>query len=477
VTRLTVAHLIESASRGGACRALFAAAAAQPRSDVEHRVLSLQPPTDAGAAIAHRAGVHLVAAPSVDRLSVELGQADIVHVHFWNSPALYDVLSRPLPSARLALSCWVSGEHPPHVLTRELIEYADLTVATCAYTAELPVFRHAAQPTSVIPSAGGWDRVRDIRPQPHDTFNVGYIGTVDPAKMHPSFVALAAGIDVPGLRIVVCGSGNGFARLAREAEALGVADRFELCGYVEDIGSILARLDVFGYPLCRENYSAAELVLQEAMYCGVPPVVLPYGGAQRTVVHDRTGLVAPDEAGYVTAVQRLHRDAGLRRRLGRTAAAHVRAHWKVEDAATGWLQAYSELAAKPKRARQWPSPRAPTRATPAAARFLQSLGGAVPALAASVETTDPENWLAADAAIGSAAPVLASADSGGILHWRLHHPADPWLRLWAGLVLQARGRRALAAAEFSAAATLGLEEPRVQPHLARAMAGTEPANG
>src|SRR5256714_15389959 len=93
----------------------------------------------------------------------------------------------------------------------------------------------------------------------------------DFSKMHPRYVAMSADVDVPGVRFVVCGAGAGFPALARQAEQLGVGDRFELRGWVDDIRPVIARLDVFGYPLCEDNYSASDLVLQEVMYAGVPP--------------------------------------------------------------------------------------------------------------------------------------------------------------------------------------------------------------
>jgi hypothetical protein len=57
--------------------------------------------------------------------------------------------------------------------------------------------------------------------------------------------------------------------------------------------------------------------------------------------------------------------------------------------------------------------------------------------------------------------VLASANGGGVLHYRRAFPQDAYLRLWAGLVLNWQGRPALAVAEFTQAARLGLDHWRV----------------
>ncbi len=465
----TVLHVIQCLSRGGATRSLIAAARATAQFGIGHRVVSLEVPADGSIELAGRAGLAVIARPDVEMLQAELAHADIVHAHFWNTPELYALLSGPLPPMRLLLYCEVAGDHPPQALTRELVEFADLTVVASPYTAELPCFRDAPE-TEVIPAVSAWEHMRGFQPRPHTSFNVGYIGTVDFAKMHPRMAALCAAVDVPDARFIVCGSGDAFKSLSHQASALGVRDRFDLRGFVEDVKSVFEQLDVFGYPLCPENYSAAELVLQEAMYCGIPPVVLPYRGASRLVDHGRTGLIAEDENAYIRAIEWLHSHPRERRRLGRAAADHARRTWRLEEVAAQWLAAYERLAAEPKRARTWivrPGPGV-TRAR-GAALFVQSLGDKASEFATSLTVSDPDEVAAAEETIAAATPGLASADAGGVLHWRRRHPRDPWLRLWAGLVLYGQRRRALAAAEFNGAIRLGLDEPRVRRYLERCL--------
>ncbi|NJN82955.1 MAG: glycosyltransferase family 4 protein, partial [Caldilineaceae bacterium] len=124
-----------------------------------------------------------------------------------------------------------------------------------------------------------FERLAGLQAKAHHTFNVGYIGAVDFVKMHPNFVALCGRVDVPKVRFLVYGSGGGLETLRRQAEALQVAKRFEFGGYLDDIRPLLQRLDIFGYPLCEGTYASAEMVLQEAMFAGVPPVIFDYGGA------------------------------------------------------------------------------------------------------------------------------------------------------------------------------------------------------
>ncbi len=460
-----VLHVTQCLSRGGAGRELVTTAAELvARGAGTHRLLSLEPPAEQMVALAEARGMGVVA-DRADPACVrsELEAADIVQVHFWNTPELYEFLGGDLPPMRMVVRCATGGDMPPHVLTRELVEFADMTIATSPRAAT-----YVGLPVPTIPAPLDRERFHSFKPRPHNGFRVGYIGTVDFAKMHPRYVEMSARIRVPGVRFVVCGSGDGFAALAQRARELGVRDRFELCGFVEDVASVFAELDVFGYPLCEDNGASSEIVVQEAMYAGVPAVVLPFGPTH-LIKHGVTGIVAADEHEYAVAIEALHADPALRRRLGRAAHTHARANCLPQAAADRWDGIYRELLRAPKRARTWPA-RSYTAATatPGAACFVASLGASAGPFATSLDSTDEATLLAAERAIGGSSPAMANPGGGGVLHYRRRYGDDPWLRLWSGLILERQGRPALAAGEFSAVLRLGLEHWRVHAYLARA---------
>ena len=135
-----VLHLIERLSLGGAARSLLGLGRYSARKGYDHAAVSLLPP-DARALRQARATGLEVAQLDESRLPRQIEEADIVHVHFWNAPALYRVLQLPWPEARVLCWCHVSGEHPPQVLTPEMAGFFDALVASSPLTAELPVFK------------------------------------------------------------------------------------------------------------------------------------------------------------------------------------------------------------------------------------------------------------------------------------------------------------------------------------------------
>jgi hypothetical protein len=222
-------------------------------------------------------------------------------------------------------------------------------------------------------------------------------------------------------------------------------------------------MDVFGYPLAPSTFAASELVLQEAMYAGIPPVVLGPAAVRRHVIDGETGLVADCGDEYARAIAYLHDRPQERTQLGRAAHAFAARTWSPRAVGSRWAQVYENLVARPKR-RRAPFP----LANGGAARFVQGLGGTAPQFMISM-TSKGEDALLADREIACSPAVLYTA-SGGILFYRDFYPNDPYLRLWSGLVLGQQGRTAVAAGEFAAAIRFGLDDARVKRYLAAAAA-------
>lgn len=446
----SVAHVLPRLSRGGGSRCTINCITA---AGADAQIISLrEAEPELRDELAGR-GIALLDAPGREQLAAALAAADIVQVDFWNSPELYELLCGELPPCRLAVWLLVGGDGAPQVVTDELVEFADRPINA-----------------DVAPGRGEIDRIgatldgarlEAVASRPHEGFVVGYIGTVAATKMHPDFVALCAAVGRDDARFVVCGSGDGFGAIAAESERLGIGGRFELRGWVDDVGAELAGFDVFGYPLRADNYSTAELVLQEAMLAGVPPVVLPYGGGAGLVEDGRSGIVAADEREYSRAIERLGADPELRRTLG--AGARERAHSEFSPAVAGrrWAGLYGEMLQSPKRSRRWPGPEPRSGAE----LFIAALGARSGPFAASLRAEDGAAGCDADERIRASSPPLVLAD-GGVLDYRRRFPDDAHLRLWAGLVLEQIGRPALAAGELQAAARLGIDPVRVEPRLA-----------
>ena len=66
----------------------------------------------------------------------------------------------------------------------------------------------AGKSTAMVLAGAEFDRLQGLAPRAHERFQVGYIGTVDPVKMHAEFVDMSCTINVPGVKFVICGNGD-----------------------------------------------------------------------------------------------------------------------------------------------------------------------------------------------------------------------------------------------------------------------------
>jgi glycosyltransferase involved in cell wall biosynthesis len=454
-----ILHIIDRLSGAGPTRSLIALAKYQSRLGLahEHRAAALERDAYPHALIlAKRAGIGLLRGPDPENLRREIAAADIVLVHFWNNPVFYEFLHSEWPAMRLLLWFKILGDKAPQVITPDLVECADFCVATSRQTLQLPALAAAVRRecADTVPGIADFERLEDCRPAPHDTFNVGYIGTLSRAKIHPSYVAMSAGIDIPNVRFVLCGAG-GDEELRCEAERLAPDGRFVFRGFVENIRPVLETLDVFGYPLCEDTYATSEKSLQEAMYAGVPPVVFPHGGVRDLVEDGQTGLVVRSGREYREAIEHLYRTPPERQRLGVNARDFVRRQFAPQDAARQFGRIYERMMGRPKRQRRWTGV---GKDATAAARFVAAMGDTAPQFAASLRDPDAE----AERQIAESSPLLAMGE-GGVFHYRRHYPEDPWLRFWSGLILLGQQRREKAAGEFQAAMRLGLDRCWIPP--------------
>jgi len=115
-------------------------------------------------------------------------------------------------------------------------------------------------------------------------------------------------------------------------------------GPTENILSWYHAADVFALPSRSEGLCNALL---EAMGCGLPTVATDVPANREVLVDDETGLFAPvdEPRAFGVELRRLVEDAGLRRRIGCAARAHVTREFELGRTAEAYARAYEGLCA------------------------------------------------------------------------------------------------------------------------------------
>ena len=142
--------------------------------------------------------------------------------------------------------------------------------------------------------------------------------------------------------LAMVGDGPDREPLERRVEELGLTDRVRFAGEQHDLVAWLSAADVFLLPSAQESFGLAAL---EAMACELPVVAARVGGLPEAVEDGATGYLCALDAADVMAARAIDllTDEAHRLRIGRAAAARVRAHFCTEDVVPLYEQCYRDV--------------------------------------------------------------------------------------------------------------------------------------
>ena len=291
----------------------------------------------------------------IKKLIEAIKHADIVVIHWWNHPLLYDFIVRyTLPACRLIFWSHVSGKEVPQIFSEVLFKYPDYFVFTTPIsflTNEVKKFNNPEK-FDVVWATGGLEYVKNVKKKEHFGFNIGYIGTVDFSKMHPNFISMCSKIDIPDVKFIVCGEGK-IDLLKKQAEELGIAHKFEFTGFINDITQYLEIFDIFGYPLNKTHYGTCDQVLSEAMACGIVPIVFNNDMEKYMIQDEENGIIVNSENEYIQTIMNLYHKKEIRKKLEKEAKKKALQTYCIDYTIQQWENIYKKIILKPKSIKCW----------------------------------------------------------------------------------------------------------------------------
>ncbi len=176
---------------------------------------------------------------------------------------------------------------------------------------------------------------------------VGIVGRFVQVKDHPTFFRAAARLvsEHHDLTIVVAGDGELRDVVRADADRILGAGRARFLGWVRDLPSLYASLDVV---VLTSRHEGTPVSLIEAGAARVPVVATRVGGVADVVVDGVTGLlVSPgDDAAIARAVGSILADPGSASALGRGGQERVRERYRAERLGQDLAVLYDDLLAR-----------------------------------------------------------------------------------------------------------------------------------
>jgi len=427
--QIKVLHILPKITSGGGSHSpLNVVSNSNKKEDFNHIFLSLEKGTDDILDKFISKGFEVIDNPTEEHLYEEIERADIVQIEWWNSPITCNFLSKKLPANRLLVWSHVTGNIPPHIITPQLIQGSDHLCVCTPHSLEIPYLKNREN-ISFIHSPADFNRLTGFQKRKHKGFSIGYIGTIDYSKLPKKFISLCDKISIPNAHFIVCGNGRSLADIKKLASAS--THTFEFPGHVGNIKDYLEQMDVYGYPLNKKTFAAAEQNLQEAMWVGLPIVTNPYGGVQHLIKHNKTGLLVESNQDYISVIEYLYKHPEERERLGKNAAAHARKHFTPEISADKFENLYKRMMKSPKTSKE-PIYRLSAESHSIGAKLLiESIEDFGKALRLSMKNTLDSDVLRADQEIAKSEDLF---HQGCIVQFLHAYPTDPWLNFWNGLI-------------------------------------------
>ena len=164
-----------------------------------------------------------------------------------------------------------------------------------------------------------------------------WLGVMAPVKRLDTLVEALA--DVPGLQLLLVGSGPERDSVEKAVCERGVAGRVAFRGPVADPESAFADADLFVLTSAAEN---CPLALLQAMACGLPVVASRVGGVPEIVRDGVDGLLFPPghAAALASALRLLLAGPARRRSMGGRARERVVRHYTLQTCVDGLLDTY-----------------------------------------------------------------------------------------------------------------------------------------
>lgn len=150
----------------------------------------------------------------------------------------------------------------------------------------------------------------------------------------------------PATRLILAGDGPCRLDLKKLANELGVSNDVIFAGFVNDVESVYAALDVFLLPSFFEAFNNSLLA---AMAYEVPSIAFSRGALGEIIEDGKSGLLVsgPQVEEIAGAIQRVLEDQQFARALGQAGRTRVAEHFTADHMVDGTLRVYEEVLGMP----------------------------------------------------------------------------------------------------------------------------------
>ena len=177
------------------------------------------------------------------------------------------------------------------------------------------------------------------------TIAIGAVGRLSPVKDLPALVRAAGGLS-GRFRLVIVGEGPERAAIADAAEAMGIADRLVMPGFLDRPYEFMGLFDLLALSSRSEQFPISVV---EAMAAGLPVAAPPVGDVPQMVADENAPFITPypGEVRLRDAIEALATDPEARRTVGAANRAKAQAEYDEGRMIARYKALYEEAIGRP----------------------------------------------------------------------------------------------------------------------------------
>lgn len=351
---------LETAWRGGQNQALLLLKGLQARGNSAELVAA------AGGELARRAAASGLTVHAVDGIFLRAQAA--TRVRLLTTAQKFDIVHANEPHA--LTSAWLAGAHhrAPLLVSRRVgypisqnwvarsrYDAAARIVAISRWSAARVVASGIAESKVAIvyegieipvpPSVERRQKAREQWGVASDAPMLGCVGVLSPDKGQEWLIRALAELrkEIPAAKLLLAGDGPCRQRLQNLARQAGIGDAVIFAGFVSDVESVYAALDVFLLPSFFEALSNA---LMSAMAYAIPSIAFNLGGPAEIVENGESGvLVEPGNVEALrTALTKILADAAWAKELAENGRRRIEQNFSADRMVDAMIRVYEECA-------------------------------------------------------------------------------------------------------------------------------------
>ena len=173
---------------------------------------------------------------------------------------------------------------------------------------------------------------------------LGCVGVLLPDKGQEWLIRALVEVhkEFPSARLLLAGDGPMRGELEALAKTLGLGDAVVFAGFVKDVESVYAALDVFLLP---SFFEALNNSLLAAMAHAIPSIAFRRGALAEIIEDDKSGLIVsgPEVQEIREAVARILRDYNFARRIGEAGRVRVMENFSADSMVERIVEIYDEV--------------------------------------------------------------------------------------------------------------------------------------